>query len=47
MITKGIEQLVAEAEAEIETLSAADAIRLMEDEGVELVDIRDIRELWR
>ena len=47
MITKGIEQLVAEAEAEIETLSAEDAIRLVDDEGVELVDIRDIRELWR
>ena len=47
MITKGIEQLVAEAEAEIETLSAEDAIALMDDEDVELVDIRDIRELWR
>ena len=31
MITKGIKQLVAEAEAEIETLSAADAIVLMDD----------------
>ena len=47
MITKGIKELVAEAEAEIETLSAEDAIALADDEGVELVDIRDIRELWR
>ena len=47
MITKGIKQLVAEAEAEIETLSAEDAIALIDDPGVELVDIRDIRELWR
>ncbi|MDE0343896.1 MAG: rhodanese-like domain-containing protein, partial [Deltaproteobacteria bacterium] len=47
MITKGIKQLVAEAEAEIETLSAAVAIALMDDENVELVDIRDVRELWR
>ncbi len=47
MITKGIKQLVAEAEAEIETLSAEDAIALIDDEDVELVDIRDIRELWR
>ena len=35
MITKGIKQLVDEAEAEIETLSAADAIRLVDDEGDE------------
>ena len=47
MITKGITQLVAEAEAEIETLSAEEAIALMDDADVELVDIRDIRELWR
>ena len=47
MITKGIEQLVAEAEAEIETLSAVEAIALMDDPDIELVDIRDIRELWR
>ena len=31
MITKGITQLVAEAEAEIETLSAEEAIALMDD----------------
>ena len=47
MITKGIRELVAEAEAEIETIPAEDAIALLDDEGVELVDIRDIRELWR
>ena len=42
MITKGIEQLVAEAEAGIETLSAVEAIALMDDPDIELVDIRDI-----
>ena len=47
MITKGIKQLVAEAEAEIETIPASEAIALMDDPGVELVDIRDVRELWR
>ena len=47
MITKGIKQLVAEAEAEIETIPASEAIALMDDADVELVDIRDIRELWR
>ena len=47
MITKGIKELCAEAEAEIESIAAADAVKLGEDPGVQLVDIRDIRELWR
>lgn len=47
MITKGVKELCAEAEQEIETLSAEEAIRLKDDPGVALVDIRDIRELWR
>ena len=47
MITKGIKALVAEANAEIETLSAQDAIARRDDPDVVLVDIRDIRELWR
>jgi rhodanese-related sulfurtransferase len=47
MITKGVKELCAEAEAEIETLSVEEAIKLLDDETVQLVDIRDIRELWR
>lgn len=47
MITTGIKDLCAAAEAEIETVTAADAIKLADDDGVQLVDIRDIRELWR
>ena len=47
MITKGVEELCAEAEAEIETVTAEEAVKLAEDEGVQLVDIHDIRELWR
>ncbi len=47
MITKGIKELCAEAEAEIETIPAAEAVKLMKDENVQLVDIRDVRELWR
>ena len=47
MITKGVKELCAEAEAEIETVTAGEAIKLAEDEAVQLVDIRDIRELWR
>ncbi len=46
-IKKGIKELVAEAEAEVTTLTAQDAIALMGDQGVQLVDIRDIRELYR
>jgi rhodanese-related sulfurtransferase len=47
MITKGYKQLCAEAEAEIETLTVAQAVELLDDAEVEIVDIRDIRELWR
>lgn len=46
-ITKGIKQLVAEAEAEIETLPVDDAIAMHGDDGVIFVDIRDPRELER
>tara|TARA_Y100000588_G_scaffold38127_1_gene36605 strand:+ start:4435 stop:4830 length:396 start_codon:yes stop_codon:yes gene_type:complete len=47
MITKGIKELCAEAEAEIETITAEEAIKYADDETVQLIDIRDIRELWR
>lgn len=47
MVTKGVKELCAAAEAEIETLTAAEAIKIADDEAVQLVDIRDIRELWR
>ncbi len=47
MITKGLKELCAEAEAQIETLEVAEAIALHGDPGVQIVDIRDIRELWR
>ncbi len=40
-------QLVAEAMAEIETIPVAEAIKLVDDDGVVIVDIRDIRELGR
>ena len=47
MIIKGIKELCEEAEQEIETLLAEDVIQLRKDPEVVLVDIRDIRELWR
>src|ERR1700694_3107500 len=46
-ITLHVDALVAAAEREIETLSAAEAIRLHGRPDVVLVDIRDIRELNR
>ncbi len=46
-ITKGVKQLCDEAMAEIENMPAADAVQAQYDEGIQLVDIRDIRELER
>ena len=47
MITKGIKELCAEAEAVVETWTVDEARGHLEDEDVVFVDIRDIRELWR
>ena len=46
-ITKGFLQLVAEAEEIIETVSVDAVVLLLEDESVQVIDIRDIRELKR
>ncbi len=46
-IHTGIKALIDEANAEIETLSATDAIKAAQDEGVVIVDIRDPREIER
>ena len=46
-ITTSVHALVEQAEKVIETLPVEDAVRLHGDEGVVLVDIRDIRELQR
>jgi rhodanese-related sulfurtransferase len=46
-IKKGIKELCAEAEREIETLTVEQAMALANDAKVQLIDIRDIRELWR
>jgi rhodanese-related sulfurtransferase len=47
MITKGVRQLCAEAEQEIETMTVDAVMAVKDDPQVQLVDIRDIRELWR
>jgi len=46
-ITKGIKQLCAEAEAEIETWTVEQAMEQYGKDDVVFVDIRDVRELWR
>ncbi len=46
-LKKPVKQMLAEANAEIETVSAEDALRLKDDPGIVFVDIRDIRELER
>ena len=47
MITKGIKELCAEAETEIETMTVDQVMAVKDNDDVQLVDIRDIRELWR
>jgi rhodanese-related sulfurtransferase len=47
MITVGAQQLVDEANAEIETIAAEDVVALQGDDNVVLIDIRDVRELKR
>ena len=46
-LKKTVAQMLAEANAEIETVQGADAIKLRDDPNILLVDIRDIRELDR
>src|SRR5260221_12791242 len=46
-IHRGIKALIDEANAEIETLSAADAIKAAQSDDVVIVDIRDPREIER
>jgi rhodanese-related sulfurtransferase len=43
---KGYKQFVDEANAAIETIAVKDALSLVGDDTVTLVDIRDVRELW-
>ena len=46
-IKKGVNELVAEAEAQVITLTPAEVDIKSKEEGVTLVDLRDIRELKR
>jgi rhodanese-related sulfurtransferase len=46
-ITKGVQALLAEANAAIRTIPTAEAIGMQDDESVTFVDLRDPRELER
>jgi len=46
-ITEGVKDIAKEAEAEIENMPVEDAVKLVGDDSVRLVDIRDVRELER
>jgi rhodanese-related sulfurtransferase len=46
-LKKSVKQLLDEANAEVETVSAEHALKLKDDTNVVFVDIRDIRELNR
>lgn len=46
-ITTGVKHLVEEAKKVIEEIAAEDAVALIEDDSVVIIDIRDVRELQR
>lgn len=46
-ITKGIKALLAEANEQVETISTADAVALLNSNDHVFIDLRDIRELKR
>ena len=47
MNIKSSQQLVEEAQKSIETLNSDEIKKLLEDNQITLIDVRDIRELWK
>ena len=47
MNIKSSQQLVKEAQNSIETLNSKDVKKLVENNEITLIDVRDIRELWK
>jgi rhodanese-related sulfurtransferase len=47
MNIKSSQTLVEEAKKSIETIRASEAKKLLEEQEITLIDIRDIRELWK
>ena len=46
-VTKGLQALLEEANAVIETIPVEEAVKLLDRDDTTIIDIRDIRELWR
>ena len=46
-INKTVQQMVDEANRDIETVPVAEAMKLVGQPGITFIDIRDPRELWR
>lgn len=46
-LKKPVSELVAQARSNIEEIETSDAIKLVDDESVQIVDLRDIRERQR
>ena len=47
MIIKSIKGLISEAENQIETLTVKEVLAIKGNTEVQLIDLRDIRELWK
>ncbi len=47
MPIKSVKELIAEAEAQIETLTVEQAQAAKDNPEMQFIDLRDIRELWR
>ena len=47
MIIKSIKDLISEAENQIETLTIREVLAIKSNTEVQLIDLRDIRELWK
>ena len=47
MIIKSIKGLISKAETQIETLTVKEVLTIKDNTDVQLIDLRDIRELWK
>lgn len=47
MAIKSVFEMCKEAEQVIETMTVEDVLKLKDEQNIEIVDIRDIREIWR
>ena len=46
-LIKGIKELLHEADSIVDTITVKELIQLQKSENITIIDIRDIRELWK